>query len=226
MSLHEELSCYASSSQRSILKQLTNNPDVCDNFFLTGGTALSVFYLHHRTSDDLDLFTVNTGVKLDEISFWLKTELEQEQIIIRSSPKFLSLLIDEVKVDFVIDPLSIKEERKRVTINSNSLMIDTLSNIVTNKLCTVVSRNEPKDYIDFYFLNKDIAEQEFDSIFYAARKKEALFDDPPTAAYQIEEGLRFIRGNTNLIPKLRVDFKLEDMVEFYNRIAKLIYGYT
>src|SRR5579872_5517939 len=27
------------------------------HFFLTGGTALAAFYLHHRLSDDLDLFT-------------------------------------------------------------------------------------------------------------------------------------------------------------------------
>jgi predicted nucleotidyltransferase component of viral defense system len=27
-------------------------------FFLTGGTALSAFYLHHRYSQDIDLFTV------------------------------------------------------------------------------------------------------------------------------------------------------------------------
>ena len=28
-----------------------------DAFYLTGGTALSRFYFHHRLSEDLDLFT-------------------------------------------------------------------------------------------------------------------------------------------------------------------------
>jgi predicted nucleotidyltransferase component of viral defense system len=28
-------------------------------FFLTGGTALAAFYLHHRLSVDLDLFTLD-----------------------------------------------------------------------------------------------------------------------------------------------------------------------
>ena len=28
-------------------------------FFLTGGTALSRYYIHHRHSDDLDLFVIN-----------------------------------------------------------------------------------------------------------------------------------------------------------------------
>ena len=29
------------------------------SFFLTGGTALAAFYLHHRMSVDLDLFTLD-----------------------------------------------------------------------------------------------------------------------------------------------------------------------
>jgi predicted nucleotidyltransferase component of viral defense system len=32
-----------------------------DAFFLTGGTALSEFYLQHRISDDLDFFTEEEG---------------------------------------------------------------------------------------------------------------------------------------------------------------------
>lgn len=225
MSPNEESSCYASSSQRSILKLLTNYSIVHDNFFLTGGTALSVFYLHHRTSDDLDLFTVHSGIKLDEISFLLKSELQRDLTMIRSSKSFLSLLIKEVKVDFVIDPLSTKEERMRIPINNSSLMIDTISNISTNKLCTLVSRNEPKDYIDFYFLNRDITTVEFNKLYNISRRKEALFDDPPTAAYQIEEGLRFFQDNQNLIPKLKKKFELTDMAKFYQRIANMIYEY-
>ena len=31
-------------------------------FFLTGGTALSAFYLQHRYSEDLDLFTLDSDV--------------------------------------------------------------------------------------------------------------------------------------------------------------------
>jgi len=32
---------------------------VGQRFFLTGGTALAAFYLHHRRSEDLDLFTLD-----------------------------------------------------------------------------------------------------------------------------------------------------------------------
>ena len=33
--------------------------DVGQRFFLTGGTALAAFHLHHRLSVDLDLFTLD-----------------------------------------------------------------------------------------------------------------------------------------------------------------------
>ncbi|MBN2008255.1 nucleotidyl transferase AbiEii/AbiGii toxin family protein [candidate division KSB1 bacterium] len=39
---------------------------------MTGGTALSVFYLHHRVSNDLDLFTVK-DMTLADIDFSLRT---------------------------------------------------------------------------------------------------------------------------------------------------------
>jgi predicted nucleotidyltransferase component of viral defense system len=32
---------------------------IAEPFFLTGGTALAAFYLHHRYSEDLDLFTLD-----------------------------------------------------------------------------------------------------------------------------------------------------------------------
>jgi len=37
--------------------------DVGRHFFLTGGTALAAFHLHHRLSVDLDLFTVDLLAK-------------------------------------------------------------------------------------------------------------------------------------------------------------------
>ncbi|MBI5586077.1 MAG: nucleotidyl transferase AbiEii/AbiGii toxin family protein [Deltaproteobacteria bacterium] len=39
----------------------------------TGGTALSVFYLGHRISDDIDLFSTES-IALPEIDFWIKIQ--------------------------------------------------------------------------------------------------------------------------------------------------------
>jgi len=40
--------------------------DVSRRFFLTGGTALAAFHLHHRLSKDLDLFTLDNDA-LDDV---------------------------------------------------------------------------------------------------------------------------------------------------------------
>ena len=43
--------------QQIILDELSKNNFLRDNFYFTGGTALSQFYLQHRFSEDLDFFT-------------------------------------------------------------------------------------------------------------------------------------------------------------------------
>ena len=47
--------------QLEVLKAFGNLPDA-DRFYLTGGTALAEFYLGHRRSLDLDLFTAEQGL--------------------------------------------------------------------------------------------------------------------------------------------------------------------
>src|SRR5947209_4431075 len=43
-------------AQRALLAAFGASP-LAKSFYLTGGTALAAFYLHHRDSDDLDFFT-------------------------------------------------------------------------------------------------------------------------------------------------------------------------
>jgi predicted nucleotidyltransferase component of viral defense system len=57
--IKEDKDCYASQVQREVLVQIITHPTIEDKFFLTGGTALSVFYLHHRLSNDLFSFYKN-----------------------------------------------------------------------------------------------------------------------------------------------------------------------
>ncbi len=73
MVLRENLNCYARTEQRQVLSRLSTNNDISEHFFLTGGTALSVFYLHHRTSEDIDLFTVEQA-NFSDILLWIRSE--------------------------------------------------------------------------------------------------------------------------------------------------------
>jgi predicted nucleotidyltransferase component of viral defense system len=220
----ENKRCYAEKNQRKILLDLISNKTIEDLFFLTGGTALSVFYLHHRISNDLDLFTV-APVDIPEIDYIFKTELGGKYLKIKESNNFLSVLIDDTKVDLVIDPLSNKEKRDRKQFeNNHTLIIDNIKNIISNKLCAMVSRSEPKDFIDFYFLNEKIPDIDFNAVYDDAKSKDAIFDDPPTAAFQIEENLNTIRNNPEIIPKTLIKFNKDKFLNFHKEIIRMIYN--
>ena len=222
MQPRENLNCYASSAQRDVLIRLAALPLIRDYFFLTGGTALSVFYLHHRSSEDLDLFSCEP-VDLAEIQFSIRTMWQSGQSLIRSTSQFLSLLIENVKVDIVIDPLSDRSDRERTQVGSSQVLVDSLGNIGANKLCTLVSRTEPKDFIDFFILLREFPALTFESLFGAARKREALLDDPPTAGYQLETGLRMLLDHKTLIPRMIQPIDLQELARFYEALAIELY---
>lgn len=221
--IKENINCYATHTQKEVLTRLITYPDIERKFFLTGGTALSVFYLHHRLSDDLDLFTKDFS-NLAEVAFWIKTNWPKESVKIKEAGQFLSLLIKDVKVDFVIDTLSSDEKRERYMFeNGHYLSIDTISNIASNKFCTLVSRTEPKDYIDFYMILKSFPTMKINDIYQESRRKDAIFDDPPTAAFQMETGVAFIKKNPSIMPKMFTQIDMPDFFEFYSKATMWVY---
>ncbi|MBU1753376.1 nucleotidyl transferase AbiEii/AbiGii toxin family protein [bacterium] len=223
MSLVENKSYYTSQTQQKVLQELTTHPTIEEHFFLTGGTALSIFYLHHRLSEDLDFFALDP-LDLSEIDLWIRRKWLEDGVKIKESSNFLSYLINEIKVDFVIDPLSNRESREKILLeNGHSLSVDTINNIVSNKFCTIVSRMEPKDFIDLYFIQQLFPERTIEEVYNAARTKDAIFDDPPTAAFQIEEGLDFLKENHAIFPNILRDFDLHDFFGFYNKITIWLY---
>lgn len=145
-------------------------------FYLAGGTALSLFYFQHRLSMDLDFFTSNFRlmrvkevVEYLESSFSKKIELAGQnldgktaKILIYSihfSPK------DTLKIDFVEDTLGLIKPTRSV----EGIRILSLEDIYVRKLyaiCGTISivdtvgrgetiggRLEAKDFYDLYFLS-------------------------------------------------------------------------
>jgi len=45
--------------QKQVLNQIKKSAFLRNNFYFTGGTVLSEFYLQHRYSDNLDFFSEN-----------------------------------------------------------------------------------------------------------------------------------------------------------------------
>jgi predicted nucleotidyltransferase component of viral defense system len=122
-------------------------------FYLTGGTALSRCYLHHRYSDDLDLF-VNNELNFAKLVEKILINLNKEfkiKVVIRSE-SYISLMInDQLKVDFVNDVTYKYGELEKQKIYSK---VDNLENILSNKLSALISRDEPKDVVDILMIFK------------------------------------------------------------------------
>lgn len=124
-------------------------------FYLTGGTALSRFYLQHRYSDDLDFFVNNESnfLKLVDLLI-LNLNKEFKVKVIIKSDTYASLMVNDIlKVDFVNDvPFRYGSLNKMQIFSS----VDNLENILSNKLSALISRDEAKDVIDIWAITKKI----------------------------------------------------------------------
>jgi len=127
-------------------------------FYLTGGTALSRFWLHHRYSDDLDFFVnddINFGKNIQELFVNIKKYFHTEGFDNVIYDTFARFFIKEentvLKLDFVNDT----PYRAGMPLNLNKLRVDTPYNILSNKLSAIVNREEPKDMFDIVHISQN-----------------------------------------------------------------------
>lgn len=124
------------------------------DFYLTGGTALSAFYLQHRYSEDLDFFT-EKPFNIQEIDTILQRWAEKHHFTFTSEFRevvYVSYLTFEnqevLKVDFAHYPHRRLQQSEKV----NDIAIDSITDIAANKLFTITQRSAIKDFVDLYFL--------------------------------------------------------------------------
>ena len=133
-------------------------------FYLTGGTALSRGYLHHRYSDDLDLFVNAASPRGDDPRYkqWrervlsaLRGQTQRRLEIPRLFDDFAALMVHDgavtLKIELINDvPSHIGEVRGEPELGR----LDSLENILANKLTVLVGRNEPRDVADIWAIVK------------------------------------------------------------------------
>lgn len=143
--------------QKLVFDQLSQNTSFKKQFYFTGGTALSVFYLQHRLSEDLDFFSEK---KFDqkEIIFWIKQVSQELKANYRFTEKGNVLIFqilkgkkELTKIDFAHYPYP----RIVKGIECKGMIIDSLRDIAINKLLSVIQRTEVKDFVDLYFLLRE-----------------------------------------------------------------------
>lgn len=138
-------------------------------FYLTGGTCLSRFYVEKRYSDDLDFFTNQSPRYSFAIKNIKKALNENFQLTVEVESKdFTRFKIDDLlQVDFVND---ISFRYKEPVVSEEHYLIDTIENILSNKLTAVVGRDNPKDIFDIYLIWK-FYEINWEQILETAHKK-------------------------------------------------------
>lgn len=121
------------------------------SFYLTGGTALGRFYLNHRLSADLDFFVnnnLNFKKEIAPFEYILKNNFVLQTDGSLITDEFVRFLISQdnilLKIEFVNDVAY----QYGQPIKNNIYTVDTIRNILSNKLTCIVGRDEPKDFFD------------------------------------------------------------------------------
>lgn len=123
-------------------------------FYLTGGTAASRGYLHHRFSDDLDLFVNDDRQFLlwaDRLAQGLSgAGLGTVQVLMKEE-RFVRLNLTQgttqLKIEMVNDvPSRVGEIADHPVLGR----LDSAENILANKVTALLDREEPKDLADVW----------------------------------------------------------------------------
>ena len=121
-------------------------------FYLTGGTAASRGYLHHRFSDDLDFF-VNDD---DRFELWVSRVIQAlsnswECAVLMNEKRFARLHIIESDLLLKIEMINDVPARVGEIIDHPILgRLDSAENILANKITALFGRDEPKDLVDIW----------------------------------------------------------------------------
>jgi len=125
--------------------------EIFNDYFLVGGTSLSL-QIGHRMSDDIDLFT-RKNINKDEILDFFNQNYYGKYKIISSQNMVFQLVVNEIKVDFVKHDYNLIEDVKQ----EDGIKHLGKKDISAMKLMAVANRgDQAKDFVDIYFLLKEI----------------------------------------------------------------------
>lgn len=179
-------------------------------FYLTGGTALAEFYLRHRHSDDLDLFTRKQGPLDQDFQHILDLTSSLGWTIKSRNPNSAEHLVffvqasghrEQLKIEFARD---VTAQMAQPTVHQR-VIVDSFEDIATNKICAILGRQppEPKDFYDLYFILKE-SQFTLDYLISRAREKEALLDS--------EEGVLLFAANLLTVQNLELMRQLQPRI--------------
>jgi len=156
-------------------------------FYLTGGTALSRAYLHHRYSDDLDFFVNSASDFKSQVNTIIKALVKSGYPIDTSvaDDGFARIFVfdgnSSLKLDFVND---VPFRSGTPIITSLFDKTDNLNNILSNKV-TALGRYSAKDVVDIVYISENLRFS-WENIITDASEKD-LWVNPVNAVEVLEQ---------------------------------------
>ncbi|MCJ7804184.1 nucleotidyl transferase AbiEii/AbiGii toxin family protein [Patescibacteria group bacterium] len=144
------------AKQKLFLQFFSKNSELVNRFYLTGGTALTAFYIPYRHSEDLDFFSEDE-VETKAIAVFFKSikpKLKYKSIDINKSFNrhlfFLNFTDSVLKVEFTYFPFpQIEVPQKHQGVKVNGIL-----DIAVDKLFTIYQNPRSRDFMDLYMIHK------------------------------------------------------------------------
>lgn len=211
------------SKQLDFLELVQTYPSITKRFYFTGGTVLAEFYLHHRLSEDIDLFSgqeVNTSV----VESFLKGISRKLGIAKIVKENFLGLYTyklqyedgESLKVDFSYYPFPAIEKGTYF----GKLQVSSLYDMAVNKIHTITMRSRARDYVDLYFIFQKAESNPTEFLHRIRLDSQAKFDWPLEVKNLVVAFLKVKDLKDKDFPKMIIPFNKKDMDKFFLSLAK------
>jgi len=146
-------------AQRKLLSAIGRSP-IRDDFYLTGGMALSEFHLRHRRSSHLG-FSTEDPLAVIRVGLQMSTLAAQLNATIRFGRSLRSFLQCWVRLEdgheILVDFAHVTTGRlKPVTADpENGVCVDSLADMAANRFSALCDRSDGKDFVDVFFLHRE-----------------------------------------------------------------------
>ena len=189
-----------------------------EKFYLSGGTALAEFYLHHRLSEDLDFFT-QKEINLDELikfvnSVSKKISIKKIEFLKRYGlfTFFLTTKSGEKhKIDFGQYPFGPIEQLK----DFDGLKVESLFDIAVNKAQTIAFQPRFRDFVDLYLIIQTKPEWSFQYLLKKSFEKLEMRAD----ALQVGQNLMQVEQQIDM-PIMIKKININEVRKFFKNTAK------
>ncbi len=204
---------YFTSKQASLFNQIIGEKYIQDNFYFTGGTALSYFYLRHRYSEDFDFFS-KQEIDIDKIQFLMSELGKKNNFTFTAQFKEVVYICQanysdgvSIRIDFGHYPYDFVEKGRTYKY----IYVDSLLDIAVNKITAIQRRTQSKDFVDLYFLLKKFTIWD---LFEGVRIKHRMEIEPLLFAADLS-----VADDLITLPRMIKPLTLIQLKTFYKNLA-------